>query len=399
MHRVYAWLRRHPSVLTGLVAVPLGVSSIPFALVADGLAGVLIWPVMIALVAGMVLRHRRPDAAYLLVLAAGLTLVAASDTVVFLPVYLAMPMVLYSVATDGPGWARWSGLFWIAVAPVLVVARLATGLEAPVRLTAGGMLVLWTVYAAPLAVGWIWGDATRSRRRWYQQLAERADRLERERRALDRAAVAEERARIARELHDVVAHHVSVIVVQADGARYALDTAPEQAREALGTISSTGREALTELRGLLGVLRSDSGDSGDSGGAGDGPAPQPGVAAIEALVDGAAIPATLSVTGRERPVTAGLGLTAYRVVQEALTNALKHGGPGTTAAVTLTWRRTALTVEVTDTGAGPAGTPGGHGITGMRERVASAGGRLETGPGPERGFRVRAELPFDKENE
>ncbi|MDQ0368856.1 sensor histidine kinase [Catenuloplanes indicus] len=400
MHRVYAWLRRHPSVLTGLVAAPLGLASIPFALVADGLAGVLIWPVMIALLAGMVLRHHRPGTAYLLVLAAGLTLVMVSDTVVFLPVYLAMPMVLYSVAADGPGWARWSGLFWIAAAPMLVVARLITGAQTTVNLTSGGLLILWVVYAAPLAVGWIWGDAARSRRRWYQQLAERADRLERERRALDRAAVAEERARIARELHDVVAHHVSVIVVQADGARYALDSAPELTREALDTISSTGREALTELRGLLGVLRSDSGD---------GPAPQPGVAAIPTLVEGAPVAATLTVTGRERPVTAGLGLTAYRVVQEALTNALKHGGSGTTAAVTLTWRRTTLVVEITDTGT-PAdgeqhtGTPpgreqhtGGHGITGMRERVAAAGGRLETGPGPERGFRVRAELPYDKE--
>ncbi|MDR7281101.1 signal transduction histidine kinase [Catenuloplanes atrovinosus] len=372
--------------MTALVAVPLGLSSIPFALAADGVAGVLIWPVTVALVLAMPLRHRRPGTAYLVVLAAGLTLVAVSETVVFLPVYLAMPMVLYSVAAQGPGWARRSGLFWVVAAPTLVLARLVTTPGTVVGPTPGAVLVLWSVYAAPLAIGWIWGDATRSRRRWYQQLAERADRLERERRALDRAAVAEERARIARELHDVVAHHVSVIVVQADGARYALSTEPELAREALDTISATGREALTELRGLLGVLRGDGGS---------GPAPQPGVAGIPALVADSAVPAALSVAGRERPVPGSLGLTAYRVVQEALTNALKHGGPGVTAEVRLAWRRSSLVIDVTDTGGGPPAAGGsGHGIIGMRERVAAAGGRLETGPRPERGFRVHAELPL-----
>jgi signal transduction histidine kinase len=401
MHRVYAWLRRHPAFVTGGVAVPLGALSVPIAVEERGIGGVVVWPVLAVLLGSMVLRHFRPTPAYLLVVAAGLVQSAASAIVAIYPAYLAVPLVLYSVAAYGPRWARASGLFWIVAAPALVLTRVVTNRESAAALpddglhAAGWLAVAGSIYAAPLAVAWIWGDATRSRQRWYQQLAERADRLERERQALDRAAVAEERARIARELHDVVAHHVSVIVVQADGARYALATEPELAREALDTISSTGREALTELRGLLGVLRGGPGE--------DGTAPQPGVDAIPALVAASTVPATLSVTGRERQVSASLGLTAYRVVQEALTNVRKHGGPGASAEVRLTWRRSTLVVEVTDTGAGTAGVPGdggtgGHGIVGMRERVGAVGGSLTAGAGPDGGFRVRAELPL-RQNE
>ncbi|MFI5845065.1 sensor histidine kinase [Catenuloplanes sp. NPDC051500] len=395
MHRVYAWLRRHPAVVTAIVAVPLGGFSIPLALAEHGPAGVLVWPVLAVLIVASVLRHVRPTAAYLLVVAAGLTQIAVNATVVIYPAYLAVPLALYSVAAYGPRWARASGLFWIVAAPALILARLATDPASTTMLPDDGvraavwLAVVGSVYAAPLAVAWIWGDATRSRHRWYQQLADRADRLERERQALDRAAVAEERARIARELHDVVAHHVSVIVVQADGARYALATEPELAREALDTISSTGREALDELRGLLGVLR--AGSAAES-------VPQPGVDGVAALVAASTVPATLTVTGRERPVPASVGLTAYRVVQEALTNARKHGGPGATAEVRLTWRRTVLVVEVTDTGGADGGSgdgvPGGHGIVGMRERAGAVGGTLTAGAGPDGGFRVRAELPL-----
>jgi signal transduction histidine kinase len=386
VHRVYAWLRRHPAVVSAAVAVPLGALSVPLAIDEHGGATVLVWPVLVVLLVCAVLRHFRPTLAYLLVVAAGLVQIATNTTVVIYPAYLAVPLALYSVAAFGPRWARVSGLFWIVAAPALVLTRVVTDPESITTLPDGMGAAVWlsvagSVYAAPLAVAWIWGDATRSRQRWYQQLADRADRLERERQALDRAAVAEERARIARELHDVVAHHVSVIVVQADGARYALATEPELAREALDTISATGREALTELRGLLGVLR--GADSAHS-------APQPNVDAIPALV--AASTATLSVTGRERPVSASLGLTAYRVVQEALTNARKHGGPDASARVRLTWRRSVLVVEVMNTG-GVSSGPAGHGIVGMRERVGAVGGSLTVGPEPG-GFRVRAELPL-----
>ena len=209
-----------------------------------------------------------------------------------------------------------------------------------------------------------------------------------ERAQAERIAVAEERARIARELHDVVAHGVSVIAVQADAAEAALEHDPARAGEPLRTIRGSAQEALGEMRRMLGVLR--EGDEGFEHG------PQPGLAQLPALLEharAAGVPVELRVEGDPRPLGASLDLTAYRIVQEALTNVRKHAA-GAPATVTLGWAPTVLLLEVRDGGPGPNGGPGGHGLVGMRERVRIHGGRLHTGAAPAGGFEVVAELPL-----
>jgi signal transduction histidine kinase len=202
--------------------------------------------------------------------------------------------------------------------------------------------------------------------------------------------VAEERARISRELHDVVAHHVSVIAVQAGAASEEATTDP--AREALGLIQQTSRQVLAELRSMLEVLSSDE--------AGLGLAPQPSLGEVDRLVDQsrtAGLPVELVIAGERRELPAIVDLAAYRIVQEALTNIRTHAGPAH-ARVELRYTDDALALEVTDDGhaAGQAGNGGGgRGLVGMRERVALVGGRLEAGPRPGGGFRVAAVLPLD----
>src|SRR5690606_11832654 len=212
-------------------------------------------------------------------------------------------------------------------------------------------------------------------------------------RALAEQAVADERRRIARELHDVVAHHVSVMGVLATGARRVLTRDPAAADEALTTIEETGRTALREMRRLLTVLRTEAEPAAEL-------APQPGLAGIEALVEQireAGLPVTLRINGDEAPLDPGVALTVYRIVQEALTNTLKHAGEAT-ARVRLDVDGSCLQLEVSDTGRGPRPDGGriGHGLLGMRERVALYGGTLRTGPRPGGGFRVSARIPLEQ---
>jgi signal transduction histidine kinase len=203
--------------------------------------------------------------------------------------------------------------------------------------------------------------------------------------------VAAERARIARELHDVVAHNVSVMVVQADGAGYALDPDPERARQALAAISATGRQALAEMRHLLGVLRSGD-EQADL-------APVPGIDQIRDLLEqtrAAGRTVSFTLEGAVRPLPDGVGLAAYRVVQEALTNVRKHGGIGASVCVALRYSERELGVQVTDDGhgQGAADDGAGHGLTGMRERVGIYGGTVDAGPRPAGGYRVSVTLPL-----
>jgi signal transduction histidine kinase len=237
---------------------------------------------------------------------------------------------------------------------------------------------------------WLVGDAIRTWKLRAAAFEDKASRLEREQEQARQAAIAEERSRIARELHDVIAHSVSVMVVQAGAARHIAATAPEQAGEALRAVEATGREAMAELRHLLGVLNAE----------GDGPslAPQPGIEQLPSLlrrVTEAGLPVALRVKGRARPLPAGIDLTAYRIVQEALTNALKYSGLAVTEVV-LDYRDAELKVEILDEGTACATYDGasGHGLVGMRERVALYGGTLEAGPRLERGYAVRAWLPL-----
>jgi signal transduction histidine kinase len=217
----------------------------------------------------------------------------------------------------------------------------------------------------------------------------RAEIAERERDLVAREAVVEERARIARELHDVIAHHVSMIVLQAGAERRVLDGANASTREVLETVERTGRSALTEMRRLLGMLRGDANEP---------LAPQPGLGDVPVLVDQlreAGLPVELHVAGERRELPVGIELSAYRIVQEALTNALKHAGEAS-ARVDIRYGTDSLELEIADDGTGVS-TPvssGGHGLVGMRERVALYGGRLDTGRQPSGGFVVRVLLPI-----
>ena len=220
--------------------------------------------------------------------------------------------------------------------------------------------------------------------------SERRQSAERERRHVAQIAVAEERARIARELHDIVAHSLSVIILQANGAAYAFDHDQQRAREALRTIGTTGSDALEEIRQLVELLRS----------AGDGPPDRAPVAldqvgAVVQRARDAGLTAGLTVHGTPPEVPGGVALAVCRIVQESLTNTLKHAGPAPVATVTVSYRPAMIDIEVTDTGTGAeqAGS-GGHGLIGMRERVALYGGTFEAGPKPGGGWRVHAGIPL-----
>jgi signal transduction histidine kinase len=239
-----------------------------------------------------------------------------------------------------------------------------------------------------LAAAYGVGFALRGQRIQSTVLAQRAERLEREREQKARLAVAEERARIARELHDIVAHAISVIVVQAQAGQRVLEGEQASAREALGTIETTGRQALVEMRRLLGIVRHEDRELAL--------APRPSLAHLDVLAESvreAGLPVELHVEGNPKPLPPGVDLSAYRIVQEALTNALKHAGPAS-AQVVVRYRPEGIELEITDDGRGRVdGSEGGHGLVGMRERAALVGGVVESGTENGRGYTVRARLP------
>ena len=219
-----------------------------------------------------------------------------------------------------------------------------------------------------------------------------AERIDAERDIRAKSAVSEERVRIARELHDVIAHSVSIMVIQAGGARIVMEASPERAEASLRSVERAGRDALAEMRRLLGLL--DGGRRGDL-------APQPGLAELRPLLSRAreaGLNTTLRVEGDPQPISAALDLCAYRVVQEALTNAVKYAAPGR-ADISVRWLALTVELEISDDGRGHSHdglAPSGHGLAGMRERVVLHGGSLCTGPQGD-GFTVRALLPLDHE--
>jgi signal transduction histidine kinase len=242
-----------------------------------------------------------------------------------------------------------------------------------------------------VAAAWWLGDATRRRQEAIGAARERAVELERAREELARRAVVEEQLRIARELHDVVAHSMSIIAVQSGVGAHVLDSQPEEARKALTAIEVTSRPALTEMRRLLGVLRQEAEPSGSL-------TPTPGLAEVDALaaeVARAGARVEVRIEGTRPELPPGLDLSAYRIVQEALTNVVRHAGPAT-ARIRIRYAPQSVDVEVVDDGRGGNPRPGdGHGIAGMRERAALYGGTLHAGPRPGGGFRVAARLPVE----
>lgn len=244
---------------------------------------------------------------------------------------------------------------------------------------------------ALVLLAWYFGRGIRSRARYLILLEERAEFLERERVATAQRAVDEERNRIARELHDIVAHRVSMITVQAGAAQAVVASHPDKALRAMEAVEGAGREALTELRHVLGVLRSD--------GEPEALGPVRGLDDIDGLVaqsEEAGMHVSLFREGLPAEVSTQVGLAAYRIVQEALTNVLKHAGPNAPVDVRLVGNDDVLTIEVTDRGSGTTQLPGaGQGLVGMRERATLVGGSFEAGPQPEGGFRVSVRLPLE----
>lgn len=352
----------------------------------------------------LIWRRTRPDIAAAGVAAACLIQVGVGGGAV--AGNLCVPIVVYAVIAYGnPRRARW--WLWAALAgSVAAGLRWTTGNEF-IRsgnrqnfiLNAIGVTI---VCAVTVLMAWYAGRFAGERRLNVEQLRQRAADLERERDQRVRLATQEERTRIAREMHDIVAHSLSVIVVQADGGAYLAHhdeagdphTRLEASGKALDTIAETARQALTETRRLVGVLRDDSGRPATL-------APSQGLADLPALIEETrqALPVTLTVSGApdaHPPLPDGADLACYRVVQESLTNVLKHAGPGATARVDVTHLPDRVEILVADDGRGPANTEddgAGHGLVGMRERVTAWGGTLEARERLDGGFQVHAVVP------
>ena len=315
-----------------------------------------------------------------------------------------LPLAVHALVTGDAAlglflvWPSWVSLYALAAygtrrqlgagLAVAVAALVAHGLNDPANWTAeSGWAALWwnlVLFVAPLVGGLVSG-ARRARALTTEKALVEAE---------ARAAVAEERARIARELHDVVTHHVNLVVLQSMAASGMLDRDPERVREPLRVIEASGREALTEMRRLLGVLREDDAERPLT--------PQPGVDDVGTLVGTAnesGLSVGLDVSGTPRRLPAGLGLTVYRIVQESLTNAARHAA-GSRVGVSLRYEPGSVEVAVVDDGGEPtdSGAPsGGRGLLGMRERVALFAGTLDTGPSADGGFAVHARLPLPSE--
>jgi signal transduction histidine kinase len=351
-------------------------SGVPVAMLALGYVLVLLHTLP------LVARRRFPGAVLAVCVASGLAITALGVPPSFLGP--AMPVAVYSVAAYGRRWVSLAGL-------VVAELGLAAVWLTPAMLERSSFLF----FMGFIAVAWVLGHFVGDRQVYAAQLEERTAELEEAREELARRAVVEERLRLARELHDVVAHAMSVIAVQSGVGAHVADSRPEEVGKALAAIEVTSRGALEELRRLLGVLRQDSEVQASL-------MPVPGLANLDSLlaeVGKAGLAVRVRVEGTPLQLPAGVDLSAYRIVQEALTNVVKHAGPAH-AEVTIGYRDQEVTVEVTDDGRGavPPASDGragtGHGLVGMRERVGAFNGDLEVGPRPGGGFRVAARLPL-----
>jgi signal transduction histidine kinase len=323
-----------------------------------------------AITAPIAVRRRYPT-----LVGVGVPLISALDHVLWDPQFVSYPvatfLALYALTVWTPPRRFALGL------ALIVAADIAASFGRKGHLNNGVTFTLVTALVM-LLVRRVVGDRER-----------RARVAERERDVAAREAVVEERARIARELHDVIAHHVSMIVLQAGAERRVLDGANPTTREVLETIEQSGRGALTEMRRLLGMLRADANEP---------LTPQPGLIDVPTLVGQlreAGLPVDFHIEGERRELPAGIELSAYRIVQEALTNALKHAGDAR-ATVNIRYAADSLEIEIADDGAGRAAlaTGGGHGLVGMQERVALYGGRFDASRNPGGGFVVRVKLPL-----
>ena len=408
---VDAWSRLPPPAVDAALAVVLAATAgsvSVLTVLADAPTGGFLVLTLIAFIvvhAAVAARRRWPILAFAAAAAgeAALALVPLQSgsegtayPVTLLPTGLAYLVCAYSVSAVGsPPWPRISLLVGVVGAGAVTI-RFVTGPgfadTAPGGLVGGSLFVISALLATVVAT-WALGVYRRWRQSQLDALAERVARAEEDRLQQIRQAAVDERARIAREMHDVVAHSLSVMVRQAEGGRF-VATDGRRAAQVLGTIADTGREALQDMRSLLGVLGADQPNRASE--------PQPTIDDIEQMVDrlrASGLAVSLQVTGTPRAVDRAAHLAAYRLVQESLTNVVKHAGAAAGAQVDIRWTATDLTVEVTDTGQPPPATVGsrvpGHGQVGMAERLELLGGWLQTGPATDGGYRVLARIPVD----
>lgn len=428
LFRALSWPARHRTIVDSSLAAVLILISVP-VVIGTGYVGNAYGPIAqlpplyyaivvvssIVTIAPLAIRRSRPDLSAALCYG-GAALHLAFGIPLVLPADLFVPLALYSVTAYGSRRA-----YRIAIGGAVVGVSAVIGLGSLLgdfRWQAA--VAVWIAIALVFAVAWALGLVTQARMAQYAQLAARAELAEQEQEKQARLAAANERARIAREMHDIVAHSLAVLIAQADGGRYAAPQDPLAAERALSTIAEVGRGALADMRRLLGVLRTDS-DSPDSGNGAAAPpgvlpstvagplaseadspvptSPQPDAESLPALiaqVRATGLRVSFGVTGTPSTLPPGIGLVIYRVCQEALTNILKHAGPDPGVSVMLMWAPGSVTLDVRDDGRGASATGGaaGHGVIGMKERVALTGGTMRAGPRPGGGYQVRCTIPL-----
>ena len=389
--RIYAWIQANPAKVDLSQALGLTlVFAAPFLLF--GISKLTEFALSTVICMSLAWRRSRP------VPAAAFQAAACILQLFFVPVtglpadILVLGMV-YALAAYAPRWASLAGLALAVIGGALVLFRyfiypLGFGPHILI-ITAFGLVAAEAV----VLVAWTFGDLARTRRLAVQALQDRARRLEIERQQERDLAAADERSHIAREMHDIVAHSLSVMITQADGARYASAADPEIAAKTLSVIADTGRSSLREMRRLLGVLRGDEAAS---------TRPLPSLADVDSLVDAVrrgGVDVSVQEEGTpRRQLPPGAELSAYRVVQESLTNVMKHAGANARVDVLLQWTARGLSLTVSDNGLGAAagleGGSGGQGIRGMGERLALYDGTLKAAPAAGGGFRVEAFIPY-----
>lgn len=396
-HPMTQWLRDRPLVADALLAAGLCALAVGLAYNAEPTGseramGLFGWTLVVAMWIPLVWRRRHPVA----VLWSTQVLLHIFWVADFpdAPSGANLMIALYSLGAyqNRPrSFRHFLGSFTVAVA-IMVIGVISAGEDLPA--------ISIPLSVVTMVTAWVMGDSVNTRRRYLAELEDKAARTEAQRQAEAQRAVGQERTRIAREMHDVVAHSVSVMVVQAGAARRVVHDNPDRAADALGAIESTGRESLAEMRRILGVLRDDTIPPVSPGEDASDLAPAPSLDRLDHLVAQCAdadLPVILQIDGEVRRLEPGLELSAYRVVQESLTNTLKHAGAAA-ARVNLHYGPDALTVEVTDDGRGLAaaaldGGGDGQGLIGMRERVEAFRGELRTGPRPGGGYQVTACFP------
>lgn len=377
--RASGWMRSHELTVDCVAALVIIACCVSFGLLIRAGSGYLLLSVLLA--GPLAVRRQRPVLCLVAVLVVALVQwLTVRAGIGALPADIAVPVAVHAAAAYGPVLAGRLGL-----AAGLGGAVLGGTGWPQLRVSVSAHLLTGAFLASTVVAAWAIGALQRVRLRQVDTLADRARLLEVEREQRDRLAVLAERTRIAREMHDIVAHSLAVVVAQADGARYA--GSPQAGADALAAISDHGRRALAETRRVLGVLRDGPGDAGP---------PQAGVEDLPELVErvrAGGLDLELTVRLPAGGVEPGLSLVAYRIVQEGLTNVIKHAGPMARAWVSVRWGDRQLEIDVADDGAGPVSTGGGYGLMGMRERAGAYGGTVTSRAQPGGGHVLSARIP------